>query len=186
MPSVTSLSERSSRFSAHISQRVGEPRDEHRRCDEEKRFVRIRNGESPGAPSPSRRAPWSQRAHDRRLQPEESNQDDEPGFLRDHCRHREGDGRDHQLRNSGQRRAGSYGKQHEGGCHDHGREQSPSRFEHLRPVGTPCHRQIDHAEPGENEPAEREQPCKHTRRHPPHRHSLHHSTLHRHRCSRSR
>ena len=75
----------------------------------------------------------------------------ESALLCDHCRYRKGDGRDRKLGSAWRRPARTQGDEHKGRAYDHGGEQPPSRLKHLWPVGTPGHRQIDHAETRENQ-----------------------------------
>ena len=92
----------------------------------------------------------AQYAHERRLQPEEGNERKESGLYSETRRYRERHGRDHELGDGWRRPVWPHGDEHEGGGHDHGGEQAPARFEHLRPVGIPHNRQVDGAEASPN------------------------------------
>ena len=113
--------------------------------------------------------------HDRCLQGEEDNEREQPGLLRDDRRYRKREARYHQLGGSRSACARPPSDTPEHDANDHGGEQTPARIEHLRPVGTPGHRQIDDAEAREHQPADRENHSKYTQCHISHRQTLHDS-----------
>ncbi len=167
MPFVMSESKRPWRFSAHMSSAYASHGAAPAAASDQQRS----GGTGPGNEEPIP-ADARQPAHECGLHRERDDDPRQRPFRRHDRRHGEGDRRDPELEDASCRGSWAHRDEKEREPDEHREVEAPPGLEHLRPVGVPGHRQVDRAESGKDDPADREQGGEHTKDDPAHRRSI--------------